>query len=104
MILKIKAYILSYKFNKMSELALKTLNRAKAELAAKKQAYKTTIAILHQLRINIAIKEKTIGLLEEVYAEAISEETEELVKSIIAESNNILARNQTKSSPSSPSP
>lgn len=68
----------------MAEAALKLLEKAKAELEAKRQAYKTTIALLHQLRINIQIKEKTVSILEQNYREAIIEE----IEGILIPSNN----------------
>ena len=68
----------------MAETALKLLEKAKAELEAKRQAYKTTIALLHQLRINIQIKEKTVSILEQNYREAIIEE----IEGILIPSNN----------------
>ena len=68
----------------MAETALKPLEKAKAELEAKRQAYKTTIALLHQLRINIQIKEKTVSILEQNYREAIIEE----IEGILIPSNN----------------
>ncbi len=77
----------------MSEHALKALEKAKAELAEKKTAYKTTISILHEIRKNIKIKERKIVLLEEVYNEAISDE----ILGIIG-SNNTEEHNPTTSS------
>jgi hypothetical protein len=68
----------------MAEAALKLLEKAKAELEAKRQAYKTTIAILHQQRINIQIKEKTVSILEQNYKDAIIEE----IENILIPSNN----------------
>ena len=61
----------------MSEHALKALEKAKKELAEKKQAYKTTISILHEIRNNIKIKERKILLLEQTYKEAVAEENGE---------------------------
>jgi len=61
----------------MSEEALETdfkkLEKAKQELEEKKKAYKTTIALLHQMRLNIQIKEKTVKLLEQNYLESAVE-------------------------------
>ena len=78
----------------MSEHALKALEKAKAELAEKKTAYKTTISILHEIRKNIKIKERKIVLLEEVYNEAISDE----ILACITGSNNTEEHNPTTSS------
>ena len=55
------------------ETAFKKLEKAKKELEEKKKAYKTTIAILHQMRLNIQIKEKTVKLLEQNYLESAVE-------------------------------
>ena len=53
------------------EEALRLLEKAKMELAEKRQAYKTTIALLHQLRVNIQIKERVVVILEQNYKEAL---------------------------------
>ena len=53
------------------EEALRLLEKAKAELAAKRQAYKSAIALLHQLRVNIQIKEHVIVILEQNYKDAL---------------------------------
>ena len=58
------------------ETAFKKLEKARKELEEKKKAYKTTIAILHQMRLNIQIKEKTVKLLEQNYLESAVERIE----------------------------
>jgi exonuclease VII small subunit len=68
----------------MADVALEALEKAKMELEDKREAYKTTIALLHQLRTNIKIKEKLILILEQNYKEAIIEE----IENIITPSNN----------------
>jgi exonuclease VII small subunit len=61
----------------MSEETLETdfkkLEKARKELEEKKKAYKTAIALLHQMRLNIQIKEKTVKLLEQNYLESAVE-------------------------------
>ena len=49
------------------DTALRLLEKAKTELAEKRQAYKTAIALLHQLRLNIKIKERVVVILEQEY-------------------------------------
>ena len=58
------------------ETAFKKLEKARKELEEKKKAYKTTSAILHQMRLNIQIKEKTVKLLEQNYLESAVERIE----------------------------
>ena len=55
------------------ETAFKKLEKARKELEEKKKVYKTTIALLHQMRVNIQIKEKTVKLLEQNYLESAVE-------------------------------
>ena len=55
------------------ETAFKKLEKARKELEEKKKVYKTTIALLHQMRLNIQIKEKTVKLLEQNYLESAVE-------------------------------
>ena len=55
------------------ETAFKKLEKARKELEEKKKVYKTTIALLHQMRLNIQIKEKTVKLLEQNYIESAVE-------------------------------
>jgi hypothetical protein len=61
----------------MSEETLETdfkkLEKARKELEEKKKTYKTAIALLHQMRLNIQIKEKTVKLLEQNYLESAVE-------------------------------
>ena len=54
-----------------SEEALRLLEKAKTELAEKRQAYKSAIALLHQLRLNIKIKEHVVLILEQEYKDAL---------------------------------
>ena len=75
----------------MSEHALKALEKAKEELAEKKQAYKTTISILHEIRNNIKIKERKILLLEQTYKEAVAEENGEVTTSFSSTGPNRIA-------------
>ena len=56
------------------DTALRLLEKAKTELAEKKQAYKTAIALLHQLRLNIKIKERVVVILEQNYKEALDDD------------------------------
>ena len=53
------------------EEALKLLEKAKTELAEKRQAEKKTIALLHQLRLNIQIKEHVVIILEKNYKDVV---------------------------------
>lgn len=53
------------------DTALRLLEKAKTELAEKRQAYKTAIALLHQLRLNIKIKERVVVILEQNYKETL---------------------------------
>ena len=55
------------------ETAFKKLEKARKELEEKKKVYKITIALLHQMRLNIQIKEKTVKLLEQNYLESAVE-------------------------------
>ena len=56
------------------DTALRLLEKAKTELAEKRQAYKTAIALLHQLRLNIKIKERVVVILEQEYKEALDDD------------------------------
>ena len=60
------------------DTALRLLEKAKTELAEKKQAYKTAIALLHQLRLNIKIKEHVIIILEQNYKDALEGKDDDL--------------------------
>lgn len=60
------------------EEALRLLEKAKTELVEKKQTYKTTIALLHQLRLNIQIKEHVIIILEQNYKDALEGKDDDL--------------------------
>jgi hypothetical protein len=61
-----------------SEEALRLLEKAKTELAEKRQAYKSAIALLHQLRLNIKIKEHVVLILEQNYKDALESKDNDL--------------------------